>query len=219
MGWPESVGQVRDAPFKALRTVFAGVGQLLLAADKLREEEASGAGEPDGQYDLLAPEVETRQQAMQTRAGKKPAATDAKGETMRTGRAGRSGKTEDRRRFRSLDATGNVRLLTSMDIAEMSDAELLAAGLGSGEAPSPQPETPAPPARATTARRRKPADLPVAGYDDLSVASLRARLRNLDVSQLRVLADYEESHARRADVVAMFERRIDKLGAAAGDAT
>jgi hypothetical protein len=145
---------------------------------------------------------------------------------MRTGKASRSGQAEDRRRFRSLDSTGNVRLLTSKDIAEMSDAELLAAGLASGEAtspepkpqPQPEPQTPAPPARAT-ARRRKPADLPVAGYDDLSVASLRARLRMLDVSELRVLADYEKSHARRADVVRMFERRIDKLGAAASDAT
>ncbi len=223
MGWPDAVGQVRDAPFKALRTVFAGVGQLLLAADKLREEEADGAGEPDGHDDLLAPDAEPRQQARDTRAGRKPAATDAKGEAMRAGRASRSGQTEDRRRFRSLDATGNVRLLTSKDIAEMSDAELLAVGLASGQAPSPElepePETPAPPARATTARRRRPAALPVAGYDDLSVASLRARLRNLDVSQLRVLADYEKSHARRADVVAMFERRIDKLGASASDAT
>jgi hypothetical protein len=225
MGWPDAVGQVRDAPFKALRTVFAGVGQLLLAADKLREEEADGAAEPDGRDDLLAADAEPRQQARGTRAGRKPAAADAKGEAMRAGRASRSGQTEDRRRFRSLDATGNVRLLTSKDIAEMSDAELLAVGLASGEAPSPErepapePETPAPPTRTTTARRRKPAALPVAGYDDLSVASLRARLRNLDVSQLRVLADYEKSHARRADVVAMFERRIDKLEAAASDAT
>lgn len=53
--------------------------------------------------------------------------------------------------------------------------------------------------------------LPIAGYDELSLPSLRARLRNLDVSQLQVIVDYEATHANRADVVTMFERRIVKL--------
>ena len=48
-------------------------------------------------------------------------------------------------------------------------------------------------------------------YDDLSVASLRARLRNLDAAQVRALLDYEKANAGRADVVTMFERRIAKL--------
>ena len=58
-----------------------------------------------------------------------------------------------------------------------------------------------------------PADpgAPLPNYDALSVASLRARLRNLDVAQVRQLADYERAHAARADVLAMFERRIAKL--------
>jgi hypothetical protein len=43
------------------------------------------------------------------------------------------------------------------------------------------------------------------------VASLRARLRNLDVAQVRQLAEYERTHAGRADVLTMFERRIVKL--------
>jgi hypothetical protein len=56
-----------------------------------------------------------------------------------------------------------------------------------------------------------PAQLPVPGYDLLSVASLRARLRNLDVDQVRELADYERAHTARPDVVTMFERRVAKL--------
>ncbi len=55
------------------------------------------------------------------------------------------------------------------------------------------------------------AALPIAGYDELSLPSLRARLRNLDVEQLQVIVDYERTHANRADVVTMFERRIVKL--------
>ncbi|HEY7147777.1 MAG TPA: hypothetical protein VH637_26320 [Streptosporangiaceae bacterium] len=50
------------------------------------------------------------------------------------------------------------------------------------------------------------------GYDGLSVASLRARLRNLDAGQVRQLLAYERAHADRPDVVTMFERRIAKLG-------
>jgi hypothetical protein len=55
--------------------------------------------------------------------------------------------------------------------------------------------------------------LPLPNYDELSIASLRARLRNLDVAQLRQLIDYERAHEARADVIAMFERRIAKLEA------
>ena len=56
---------------------------------------------------------------------------------------------------------------------------------------------------------------PLPNYDELSVASLRARLRNLDVAQVRELAEYERAHAARADVLTMFERRIAKLEAEA----
>ena len=56
-------------------------------------------------------------------------------------------------------------------------------------------------------------DAPLPNYDELTIASLRARLRNLDVTQLRQLVEYEKAHAARADVMAMFERRIDKLEA------
>jgi hypothetical protein len=55
--------------------------------------------------------------------------------------------------------------------------------------------------------------LPVANYDELSVASLRARLRNLSVGQLAELVEYEKAHAARADVITMFERRIVKVQA------
>jgi hypothetical protein len=58
-----------------------------------------------------------------------------------------------------------------------------------------------------------PVDLPVPNYDGLSLPSLRARLRGLDVPQLRTLVDYERANAARADVITMFERRIEKLTA------
>jgi hypothetical protein len=58
------------------------------------------------------------------------------------------------------------------------------------------------------------AALPLPNYDELSIASLRARLRNLSADQLTVLIAYEKGHADRADVISMFERRIAKLAEA-----
>ena len=54
---------------------------------------------------------------------------------------------------------------------------------------------------------------PLPNYDTLTVASLRARLRNLSIDQVRALTSYEQAHANRADVIAMFERRVAKLEA------
>jgi hypothetical protein len=53
--------------------------------------------------------------------------------------------------------------------------------------------------------------LPLPGYDDLSLASIRARLRGLTVAQLRVLLEYEARNAERPEILGMFERRIEKL--------
>jgi hypothetical protein len=53
--------------------------------------------------------------------------------------------------------------------------------------------------------------LPLANYDELTVASLRARLRNLSVEQLTQLIEYEKGNAARPDVISMFERRIAKV--------
>src|SRR6266542_4103927 len=112
---PQVTERMKEAPAHALRAVFAGIGQVLLVADRIRNRPADGA-----------------------------------------------------------DAT-------------------------SATAPAPAPTAP-------TA-----SDLPVPGYDELSVASLRARMRSLDVAQLRALVDYESAHAARPAVLAMFERRIAKV--------
>ena len=145
---------------------------------------------------------------------------------------------------RDFDKTGNVRLLTGEEagaagpgpatdaaatasVAGTADADAtpasgsgapgpdVAAASGAG-APGPDAATAsgagaAAGPDATTAA--PPAPLP--NYDGLSIASLRARLRSLDVTQLRQLVEYEKAHAARGDVLAMFERRIAKLEAGA----
>ncbi len=108
---------------------------------------------------------------------------------------------------RDLDKTGNVRLLDG-------------AGAGAGGA-TKAAEVPVTAEAQMTFELEEAAEAPVAeeadaplpNYDELSVASLRARLRNLDSAQVKQMAEYERTHAARADVIAMFERRIVKLEA------
>ena len=211
---PQQVTErVKEAPAQALRAVFSGIGQVLLVADRIK----SRAAEP-------------------TRA--QPGATERLGQSGQKSAAG----PKDETRWRSLDATGNVRLLSEEDTPEpaagaeaTADAEAataVAEAPALAEPPSDAvapPEVTAPVDTAAPAETAAPAvaevpadaqppatstreaSLPVPNYDDLSVASLRARLRNLDTAQARALLDYEKANAGRAAVLTMFERRIAKL--------
>ena len=78
-------------------------------------------------------------------------------------------------------------------------------------AEEPLPAEPAPAGPAAPATTVGEA-LPVPNYDQLSVASLRARLRVLDAGQVQALLDYENVHESRPAVITMFERRLAKLG-------
>jgi hypothetical protein len=211
MGISQLSDQVRRAPTLAMRAVFAGVGRILLSADG-----------------TLA------------RAGQSIARTPGDGERPRLTAARRQGLAPvapPGSRWRPLDKTGNVRLLSDEDVDD--DYGVLtepcrpgtarsSAAAGAGDRPERTRSAGSGRARATEADgtnrihhrppagRRSPSPrraLPLANYDDLSVASIRARLRGLDVSQLRVLVDYESKNAERPEVLGMFERRISKLEA------
>lgn len=78
------------------------------------------------------------------------------------------------------------------------------------ETPADEPDESyrAPAPRASAAA---PEELPVANYDELSMASLRGRLRTLTVTDLETLLVHERAHQNRSNVVTMFENRIRKL--------
>jgi hypothetical protein len=223
---PQQVSErVKEAPAQALRAVFSGIGQVLLVADRIK----SRAAEPEHAQPAPAEPVP------------QPSATTVKDET----------------RWRSLDETGNVRLIPGEDtpetkpaatppvpetpegsevieasevaevieadgVAEVIEAdgvaEVIEADGVAGVVPEPAAVTEqtstessvAPEAPATTPEASA-TSLPVPNYDNLTVPSLRARLRNLDPAQLHTLIDYEKAHAGRGDVLTMFERRITKL--------
>jgi hypothetical protein len=65
---------------------------------------------------------------------------------------------------------------------------------------------------ASEATERAPAGEPVVpGWDELSLGSIRARLRRLSEEDLVALHDYEENHAARPDVLSMLQNRLTKV--------
>ncbi len=366
---PQVTGRVRRGPGQALRAVFTGIGQMFLAADRLKEQVESAADAESGDGTAGGWSHESVRVAGSTgrggsagggsagrgsaggaRAGGKAAPGQAAGRADRSRRSASAGAgTAAQKRWRSLDTTGNVRLLSAEDLAlefpetptapdisvrpgretppqtlivgqsptldrppvanavdgEETVDERSASDEVTDTAAAPAPVAPAseaPPttiviideslakyeaeqaatdqsttdewaaaeedagddgataAEPTTSASASPKDLivivddtayddtardagvsaetpvaagtadettaldrpvlppdadglPVPSYDSLSLPSLRARLRNLDIGQVRMLVEYERTHAARADVITMFERRIDKLAA------
>ena len=52
------------------------------------------------------------------------------------------------------------------------------------------------------------------GWDELTLGSIRARLRRLSEDDLVALHGYEERHAARADVLSMLHNRLTKIRSA-----
>jgi hypothetical protein len=207
---PQVSERIKEAPAQALRGVFAGIGQLLLITDKLRNKPPAGQQVPQAR----APESsETMSPAAPVPAAPAPAVAEAPAPAVAAAPGPAPAAAAPAAApapapapvaapapaaDRDFDKTGNVRLLTSAEAtagASTIEATVAEAAPVAGVAPVAEPGAPLP------------------NYDELSIASLRARLRNLDVAQLGQLAEYERAHADRADVITMFERRIAKLQA------
>ena len=70
--------------------------------------------------------------------------------------------------------------------------------------PEPQP----------AAAPQGPAEAPVPGWDELTLGSIRARLRRLSEDDLVALHDWEEAHDARPDVLSMLMNRLAKVRSA-----
>jgi len=208
----QQIRNAKDVPVRVLRGFFSGIGQLLLAADRLRAEEAEREGIEQDDHGG-PPTGLDREHASHPMTTVDYVRTTTPGLQPRQAGARKKRKAASPRKFRSLDATGNVRLLTPDMPAESSSADV-------GPAPRARQRRTARPAASRAARPSPPpgaalaTGLPMPGYDDLSLASLRARLRNLDATQVRTLLEHEKSVANRPDVVTMLERRVARLEAA-----
>src|SRR5215472_14454318 len=189
MDIPQAGDQVRKAPTQAIRAVFAGLGKILLAADRPQP------GPRQGGPKHAAP------------GGRAPQTTPA------------AATVSERRR--SLDETGNVRLLSTEELT-VGHGTVVAAtpapGAPDGERQAPADEATMTPVASQPLTGNVPIgagfvvhELPLAGYDAMPVASIRARLRGLDFDQLQALLVHERKNAARPEVIAMIERRIAKL--------
>ncbi|MDA2810990.1 hypothetical protein O4J56_10115 [Nocardiopsis sp. RSe5-2] len=54
-------------------------------------------------------------------------------------------------------------------------------------------------------------DLPVPNYDEVTLPSVRARLRKLTIDEVRLLRAYEVAHQERPEFIKMYDNRIAKL--------
>jgi hypothetical protein len=227
MRFPQVSERIKEAPAQALRGVFAGIGQLLLITDKLRNKTPAGEQVPrarvpepsaaaQGPGPLSAP-VPPPPGPPNPSASPIPPADPVPApppEPAPSADPAPAPPADPVVETRDLDRTGNVRLLSgekarggdrapTLDAMMTSDDAMMAEGAAVDEEVGPVAET--------------TASAPLPNYDELSVPSLRARLRNLNVAQLRQLLVYEQAHAARPDVMAMFERRITKLEAESAD--
>ena len=264
---PQVSERIKEAPAHALRGVFAGIGQLLLVTDKLRNK-ASHQDVPQARTPVASKTVTDT--AVTSRAGRDaetapvdaaaapaaataapsapaPAEAVAEGEAV-TAEPVPAKPAARPRRTAAKPVTGKpvtakppakpatAKPVTPRRTAAKAAAAEAAESAGEAVPKPPKRQSPrdfdktgnvrvlgekadspaasAAPAAATAAPEPAAA-APLPNYDELSVASLRARLRNLDVAQVRQLAVYERAHAARADVLSMFERRIAKLEAEA----
>jgi cytoskeletal protein RodZ len=210
---PHVSERVKEAPAQALRGVFAGIGQLLLITDRLRNKppEAPSADTAETTETQTVQETGAASAEAAPKPGQAPEPTQSPEPAER-----------------DFDKTGNVRLLTPEDTESDRTAAVIEPETEVTAEAETITGTAGPKAEATTEAEgvnetkvsaapvetaSAEAALPLASYDELSVNSLRARLRNLTAAQVAQLAEYEKAHAARPEVVTMFERRIAKLEA------
>jgi hypothetical protein len=101
--------------------------------------------------------------------------------------------------------------------AVILDAEPATAGPGPDVATAEPPAVPdaGPGPQAPAAETVHEADTvpsaPVPGWDELTLGSIRARLRRLSADDLTALQSYEKAHGGRPDVLSMLENRLVKI--------
>lgn len=222
---PQVPDRIKEAPAVVLRAIFAGIGQLLMAADKVwaqvqeqissQQPTQSASPFPQAPQNTKAPETSQTSQAPRRNAAEADNVTLLRDESA-----------PGRRR----EQPSTSRPAAAREPAPVVTHPAAARSAPAAPKPAPAPAPPAPAARKPAAAprpapaARKPATPaatdrsapPIAGYDDLSVASLRARLRVLDASAVHALLDYERTHERRDEVITMFERRLIKIEDKAG---
>lgn len=202
---PQVNDRIKEAPAVMLRAVFAGVGQLLLAADKVRARAAGTAWPPDRTTVKGQSRAQSRWHTLDdTRSSTVPLARESAishdHSAVRLPAAGPGS-----------DTAGRV--ATKEHAAATPSEEPAGEPAPAAEAGPTAPGEPPVSGEPVVSGEPTPDAPPLPGYDDLSLPSLRAKLRVLDAATLESLLGYEKAHAKRDDVITMFERRLAKINA------
>lgn len=176
-----------------LRAVFAGIGRILSVTDKVRNKPTSA------EAPAASPAAETAAPETAVPESTAPEAAETETEAAATATAPEA-------------ETAAPETATAEPAKAEAKVEAPEAEKAVSEAEAPQAEAPAEtPAEPKAAAATASEDLPLPNYGDLTIASVRARLRNLSIDQLNTLVEYEKANAARQDFISMFERRIAKV--------
>jgi outer membrane biosynthesis protein TonB len=231
---PQVNDRIKEAPVVVLRAVFAGIGQILLTADKVRARAAEQVWTADRP---TVPGLRSTAPGLRSTApGPRNGTTHAEPAVAEPS-AVREAPVSPAPATKTPPATKSVRATKPAPATKTPPATK------SVRATKPAPATKTPPAtksvratkpaaatkpasatKATKATKTVPAprapkadpvavEPPLPGWDDLSLASLRARLRGFDAATIRAMLAYEQAHARREPVITMLERRLAKITA------
>jgi hypothetical protein len=220
---PQVNDRIKEAPVVVLRAVFAGIGQILLTADKVRSRAAEQAWTPDwaparapaGLPSDRRPPAPPRNGTMRT----EPAVADHS--AVRDAPAAQ-GPVTAQATPAAKTAPAAKPAATPKPATKVTPAAKAPSAAKRTPAAKPPPTAKAPPVTKTAktgpaprAAKAEPAPEapPLPGYDDLSLASLRGRLRVLDAATIQAMLAYEKAHARREPVITMLERRLAKISA------
>jgi hypothetical protein len=181
---PQVNDRIKEAPVVVLRAVFAGIGQILLTADKVRARAAEQVWTPD-----------------------RPPVPGLRSTTP----GPRNGTTHAGPAFAEHSAIPEAPVSPAPAPAtKTTPATKPARATKAAPTPKAAKTVPAPRVAKADPVAVEP---PLPGWDDLSLASLRARLRGFDAPTIRAMLAYEQAHARREPVITMLERRLAKITA------
>ena len=185
-----SAPQMKERPASMLRAMFAGFGSLMSVMDKVRGKPAA---EAPSDAEASAPATTPAPEDTATAVAETAAPETAVPETVVEPEVSAGPETV---------VAETVAPEATVESEATAAPETVAAEVSTG------PETVA----AEIPVAAEPSgELPLANYDELTVASLRARLRNLSNDDLSQLMTYERAHQDRPEVIKMFQNRLIKM--------
>ena len=193
-----SAPQMKEGPASSmLRAMFAGFGSLMSVMDRVRNKPpAEAPADAEAPAAAATPAPEATAAAEDTAAPETVAPETVDPETVALQTV--APETVVAESSAASEASAGPETVAAPEAAATAEPETSAAPQASAG-----PETPA--------ATEPSGALPLANYDELSVASLRARLRNLTNDDLTQLMAYEKAHQDRPEVIKMFQNRLVKM--------